>query len=70
MFAHDGKTGHDDGETKYEKKPKEILTTSPAMVVEKKVTIWETENDLHRKNSKRLQMKPEKFGTKPHDGGG
>ena len=42
------------------KTAKEILSTSPAMIVEKKDTIWETENDLHRQNSKRMQKNLEK----------
>ena len=40
MFAQSGKTGDDDGETKYNtQNPKEILTTSPAIIMYKKVTM-------------------------------
>ena len=36
-FSQSEKTGDDDGETKYDKQkhPEEILTTSPAIIVEK-----------------------------------
>ena len=56
MFTQRGKTGNDEGETKEDKHhpPKKILTTSPALIVEKIVTIRETVNDTNRKISKRI----------------
>ena len=37
MFAHDGKTGDDEGEKKtISRNPKETLTTSPEMTVKKR----------------------------------
>ena len=59
MLTQRGKTGDDDGKTKDNKQdPKEIFTTSPSMIVEKKITVQETENDIHRQNSKRMQKHP------------
>ena len=53
MFAQHGKTGDDVGETEDDKQKNEkILTTSPAMIVEKKANMHETANDPHRKKLK------------------
>ena len=37
------------------------MTTSPEIIVEKNVNIWETLNALHRQNSKRMQKHSEKL---------
>ena len=56
MFAQRGKTGDYEDEKKEDKQiSKETLITSPAKIVEKKVTMQETVNALHRKISKRMQ---------------
>ena len=50
-----GENGDDGGEkNRINKNPTEILTTYPEMIVEKKFTMRETVNDLHRKNSKKM----------------
>ena len=50
------------------------MTTLPAIIVEKRVTMWETVNVIHRKKPKRIQknlkMKQGKYGIKPPNGGG
>ena len=56
MFAKRGKTGADDGETKYDKQnPEETLITLHKIIVEKMVTMRETVNDLQIQSSKRMQ---------------
>ena len=57
------------------KPPQEILTKSPAMIVQKKVAMQETENTLHRKKFKQdaeafRKMKQGKYGNNPPDEGG
>ena len=56
IFSQSGKIGYDEGETKQDKKePEETLTTSPAMIMDKKVAIQETVNAPHIQISKSMQ---------------
>ena len=56
MFTQRGKMGMMMVKQKtINKKPEEILTTSPAIILEKKVTMWETYNAIQRQNSTRMQ---------------
>ena len=49
MFTHGGKTGEYEGEKKRLKKNQETPTTSPAIVLEEKAIMQETENDPHKR---------------------
>ena len=46
------------------KKPKETLTTSPSMTVDKKGTMCGTMSTIHRQNLKRMQKHSEKWSKK------
>ena len=60
MFAHNVKTGDYGGETKNDiKTPEETLTTSPAMIVDKKVNMQEIVNSPCRQISKRIHTHSE-----------